>query len=146
MRQWIIMAAKELELMPTTEGGLDYKLNMTQLLDGYPGHEHALPIAPIYKDAIQTIAESKMAVTPTLLVSYGGPWAEEFYYATENPYHDKKLQYFTPYEELAGKSRRRGAWFMEEEHVFPRHAENMKRLVEAGGLAGVGSHGQLQGG
>ena len=145
MRQWIIMAAKELELIPTTEGGLDYKLNMTQLLDGYPGHEHSLPIAPIYKDAIQTIAESKMAVTPTLLVSYGGPWAEEFYYATENPYHDKKLQYFTPYEELAGKSRRRGAWFMEEEHVFPRHAENMKRLVEAGGLAGVGSHGQLQG-
>ncbi len=145
MRQWIIMAAKELELMPTTEGGLDYKLNMTQLLDGYPGHEHTLPIAPIYKDAIQTIAESKMAVTPTLLVSYGGPWAEEFYYATEDPYHDEKLQYFTPYEELAGKARRRGAWFMEEEHVFPRHAENMKRLVEANGLAGIGSHGQLQG-
>jgi len=145
MRQWVIMAAKELELMPTTEGGLDYKLNMTQLLDGYPGHEHALPIAPIYGDAIKTIAESKMAVTPTLLVSYGGPWAEEFYYATEDPYHDEKLQYFTPYEELSGKSRRRGAWFMEEEHVFPRHAENMKRLVEEGALAGVGSHGQLQG-
>lgn len=36
-RQWVIMAAKELKLMPTTEGGLDFKLNMTQLLDGYPG-------------------------------------------------------------------------------------------------------------
>ncbi|PTB92376.1 amidohydrolase, partial [Marivirga lumbricoides] len=144
-RQWIIMAAKELELMPTTEGGLDYKLNMTQLLDGYPGHGHALPINPIYNDAIQTIAESKMAVTPTLLVSYGGPWAEEFYYATEDVYHDKKLQYFTPYEELAQKSRRRSAWFMEEEHVFQKHAQTMKKLVEADGLAGIGSHGQLQG-
>ncbi|RUA33496.1 MAG: amidohydrolase, partial [Bacteroidetes bacterium] len=144
-RQWIIMAAKELELMPTTEGGLDYKLNMTQLLDGYPGHEHSLPIVGIYKDAVQTIAESKMAVTPTLLVSYGGPWAEEFYYATEDVYHDKKLQYFTPYEELAQKSRRRGAWFMEEEHVFPKHAKFMKDLVEADGIGGVGSHGQLQG-
>ncbi len=144
-RQWIIMAAKDLELMPTTEGGLDYKLNMTQLLDGYPGHEHSLPIVGIYKDAVQTIAESKMAVTPTLLVSYGGPWAEEFYYATEDPYHDEKLQYFTPYEELAQKSRRRGAWFMEEEHVFPKHAKFMKDLVEADGIGGVGSHGQLQG-
>ncbi|SDG94957.1 amidohydrolase family protein [Psychroflexus sediminis] len=144
-RQWILMAAKELELMPTTEGGLDYKLNMTQLLDGYPGHEHSLPIVGIYKDAVQTIAESKIAVTPTLLVSYGGPWAEEFYYATEKPYHDRKLQYFTPYEELAKKARRRGAWFMKEEHVFPKHAKFMKDLVEAGGLAGVGSHGQLQG-
>nr|WP_297788784.1 amidohydrolase family protein [uncultured Allomuricauda sp.] len=145
MRQWIIMAAKELELMPTTEGGLDFKLNMTQLLDGYPGHEHSFPIYPIYKDVVLSVAESKMAVTPTLLVSYGGPWAENYYYATEQPYHDKKLQYFTPYEELAQKSRRRGAWFMPEEHVFPKHAEFMKDLVEDDGIGGVGSHGQLQG-
>ncbi len=145
MRQWIIMAAKELKLMPTTEGGLDFKLNMTQLLDGYPGHEHSLPIYPIYKDVVHSVAESKMAVTPTLLVSYGGPWAENYYYATEQPYHDKKLQYFTPYKELAQKSRRRGSWFMPEEHVFPKHAEFMKDLVEDGGIGGVGSHGQLQG-
>lgn len=144
-RQWIIMAAKELELMPTTEGGLDFKLNMTQLLDGYPGHEHSLPIYPIYPDVTKTIAQSKMAVTPTLLVSYGGPWAENYYYATENPYHDKKLQYFTPYHELASKTRRRPGWFMEEEHIFSRHAEFVRDLVKEGGLAGVGSHGQLQG-
>ncbi len=145
MRQWVIMAAKELELMPTTEGGLDIKLNMTQLIDGYPGHEHSLPIYPIYKDVYKSIAEAKMAITPTLLVSYGGPWAEEFYYATEKPFEDTKLQYFTPYDELARKSRRRSAWFMEEEHVFQKHAEFMKNVVEEGGLAGIGSHGQLQG-
>jgi imidazolonepropionase-like amidohydrolase len=29
--------------------------------------------------------------------------------------------------------------------VFQKHAVGMKDLVEAGGLAGVGSHGQLQG-
>jgi hypothetical protein len=144
-RQWIIMAAKEQNLMPTTEGGLDFKLNMTQLLDGYPGHEHALPIYPIYKDVYQSIADSKMCVTPTLLVSYGGPWAENYYYATESPYKDAKLQYFTPYEELAAKSRRRNSWFMPEEHVFAKHAQSMKNLVESGGLAGIGSHGQLQG-
>lgn len=144
-RQWIIMAAKELKLMPTTEGGLDFKLNMTQLLDGYPGHEHSLPIYPIYKDVVKTVADSKMAVTPTLLVSYGGPWAENYYYSRENVWNDKKLQYFTPYKELAQKSRRRPGWFMDEEHVFKKHAEFMKDLVEAGGLAGVGSHGQLQG-
>ena len=144
-RQWVIMAAKELKLMPTTEGGLDFKLNMTQLLDGYPGHEHSLPIYPIYKDVVKSIADSKMAVTPTLLVSYGGPWAENYYYATEDVWGDQKLQYFTPYEELAQKSRRRAGWFMEEEHVFKKHAEFMKALVAADGIAGVGSHGQLQG-
>jgi hypothetical protein len=131
--------------MPTTEGGLDFKLNMTNLIDGYPGHEHSIPIYPLYNDVVKTIASSKMAVTPTLLVSYGGPWAENFYYETENVYSDAKMQYYTPYEELASKSRRRAAWFLPEEHVFQKHAKSMKQIVEAGGLAGVGSHGQLQG-
>ena len=144
-REWIIMAAKEQSLMPTTEGGLDFKLNMTNLLDGYPGHEHALPIYPLFKDVTKTIAESKMCVTPTLLVAYGGPWAENYYYETENPFMDPKLKYFTPYEELAQKARRRSSWFMPEEHVFRKHAEGINAIVKQDGLAGIGSHGQLQG-
>ena len=144
-RQWIIQAAKEQGLMPTTEGGLDFRLNMTQLLDGYPGHEHSFPIHPIYNDVLQMVKQSKMTYTPTLLVSYGGPWAENYYYATENVQGDKKLNHFTPKSELDAKSRRRPGWFMPEEHVFQKHAEFVKDLVEAGGLSGVGSHGQLQG-
>ena len=81
-----------------------------------------------------------------MLVAYGGPWAENYFYARENAYHDEKLQSFTPYEELAGKARRRGAgWFMEEEYNFPRLAKVVADIVNAGGKAGVGSHGQLQG-
>lgn len=144
-RQWIIMAAKEQKLMPTTEGGLDFKLNMTNLIDGYPGHEHSLPIYPLYSDIATTIAQSKMAYTPTLLVAYGGPWAENYYYATEKVNGDPKLNHFTSKSELDQKSRRRPGWFMDEEHVFPDHAKFVNDLVKAGGLAGVGSHGQLQG-
>ena len=148
-RQWVIMAAKEQQLMPTTEGGLDFKLNMTQLFDGYPGHEHAIPVHPLYSDVTRTIAESKMAYTPTLLVAYGGPWAENFYYTTESPLHDPKLNRFTPYNELNEKARRRagglGGWFAPEDHVFQKHAQGVNDVVKQGGLAGVGSHGQLQG-
>jgi Tol biopolymer transport system component len=148
-RQWVIMAANEQKLMPTTEGGLDYKLNMTQLFDGYPGHEHAIPVHPLYSDVTKTIAESKMAYTPTLLVSYGGPWAENFYYTTESPLHDPKLNRFTPYNEMNSKARRRvgglGGWFAPEDHVFEKHARGVNSIVTQGGLAGVGSHGQLQG-
>ncbi|MDA0313889.1 MAG: amidohydrolase family protein [Bacteroidetes bacterium] len=148
-RQWVIMAAKEQQLMPTTEGGLDYKLNMTQLFDGYPGHEHSIPVFPLYSDVTQTIAKSKMAYTPTLLVAYGGPWAENYYYTTESPLHDEKLNRFTPYNELNKKARRRvgslGGWFAPEDHVFQKHAQGVNSIVKQGGLAGVGSHGQLQG-
>lgn len=145
-RQWIIMAARNQQLMPTTEGGLNIKLNITNLLDGYPGHEHAIPVYPLYGDLIKTIAQSKMCVTPTLLVAYGGPFAENYFWETENPYHDAKLQYFMPYDELAGKTRRvKAGWFMPEEQVFPKHAKTMKSIVEAGGLAGIGSHGEFNG-
>ena len=144
-RQWVIQAAKEQKLMPTTEGALDFKLNLTEILDGYPGHEHSYPVTPLYKDIIQSVAEAQIAYTPTLLVSYGGPWAENYFYSRENPYHDKKLQYFTPYTDLASKSRRRPGWFMDEEHVFTKHANFVEDLINAGGLTGVGSHGQLQG-
>ena len=144
-RQWIIQAAKEQQLMPTTEGGLDFKLNMTNLIDGYPGHEHAFPIYPLYKDFTTAVAASQMTYTPTLLVAYGGPWAENFYYATENVNGDPKLNHFTAKSELDQKSRRRPGWFMKEEHVFEDHSRFVNDLVKAGGNAGVGSHGQLQG-
>ena len=144
-RQWVIEAAREQGLMPTTEGGLDFKLNMTQMIDGYPGHEHAFPIYPLYKDVIHLVKETQMAYTPTMLVAYGGPFAENYYFATENVQGDAKLNYFMPKSELDARTRRRPGWFMKEEHIFARHAEFVRDLVEAGGIAGVGSHGQLQG-
>lgn len=145
-RQWIIMAAKEQELMPTTEGALNFKLNMTQIIDGYPGHEHSFPIYPLYQDVVKLVNESRTAYTPTLLVSYGGPWAENYYYETENVQGDVKLNYYLPKSLLDASTRRRNdGWFMKEEYVFENHAVFVKDLVEAGGLSGVGSHGQLQG-
>ena len=154
-RQWIIQAAKELELMPTTEGGLDFKIDMTHAIDGYPGIEHNLPIAPIYSDVVELFKESETTNSPTLLVSYGGPFGENWFYATEDVHDDPKLNVFVPEGNIDARARRRGpggggspgqaGWFLEEEHVFPRHAEFVKKMLESGARMGVGSHGQLQG-
>jgi len=145
-RQWIIQAAREQRIMPTTEGGLDFKANLTQVIDGYPGHEHSFPVFPLYQDVIDLVSFSKTAYTPTLLVAYGGPWTENFFYATERPHDDPKLNKFMPHDNLDSRSRRRNAgWFMEEEYVHVEQSGFAKDLVEAGGRAGVGSHGQLQG-
>jgi hypothetical protein len=152
-RQWVIMAAREQKLLPTTEGGLDLKLDETQVIDGYPGHEHSLPVFPFYSDVVQLMAQSKSVYTPTLIVSYGGPFGENYWYTRHNPHDDAKLRRYTPHQELDSKTRRRGegpgpgpgGWFMEEEHVFRRESAQLKKIVDAGGMAGVGSHGQLQG-
>ncbi|HLG04717.1 MAG TPA: amidohydrolase family protein [Gemmatimonadales bacterium] len=150
-RQLLIIAARELKLMPTTEGGLEYRLNMTHAMDGYPGVEHTMPIAPAYGDVVELFKASGTTNTPTLLVSYGGPWAENYYYTNENVVGDAKLARFTMKEELDSKIRRRnpgpgpGGWFHKNEYAFRKHAAWIKDLVEAGGRAGIGSHGQLQG-
>jgi Tol biopolymer transport system component len=150
-RQWIIQAAKELELMPTTEGGLDFKLDLTHAIDGYSGIEHALPIAPIYDDVVELFKASQTTNSPTLLVSYGGPFGENYFYTKENVHDDPKLRRFAPEASVDARSRRRGGnpgrggWFLDEEYVFPKHAEFVKNLIADSARAAVGSHGQLQG-
>mgnify|MGYP001175600701 CR=1 FL=1 len=152
-RQYIIMAAKELGIMPTTEGGLDFRLNVTHALDGYPGIEHALPITPIFEDVVELFKTSQTTNSPTLLVSYGGPFGENYFYATEDVIGDKKLGAFMPRGQIDARARRRGSefgyqqggWFQKDEYVFARHAEFIKKLVEGGARAAVGAHGQIQG-
>jgi Tol biopolymer transport system component len=154
-RQWIIQAAKELELMPTTEGGLDFKLELTHAIDGYSGIEHSLPIAPIYDDVVELFKASQTTNSPTLLVSYGGPFGENYFYSKENVHDNEKMRRFSPHESIDARSRRRGTgaggspgrggWFLDEEYVFPKHAEFVKKLLADSARAAVGSHGQLQG-
>jgi hypothetical protein len=144
-RQWIVMAAREQRITPTLEGGLDFKKNMTEAMDGYAGTEHTLPIAPLYKDAVELFAKSGITYTPTLLVQYGGPWAENYWYETTDIFADEKLRRFTPFSELERRGLRRPQWFRESEYSFKLFAEQARKIYEAGGRIGVGGHGQLQG-
>jgi Tol biopolymer transport system component len=144
-RQFMVQAAKELEMMPTTEGGLDLKLNLTHVIDGFHGNEHTLPITPLYKDVLQIFAQSGIAETPTLIVNYGGPFGEDYWYEYSEVHDNAKLNHFTPHKILDEKTKRRPAWFRKDEFEFPKLAAQMAKLERAGGLVGVGSHGQLQG-
>ena len=143
-RQWIVQAASELGMMPTTEGALDMKLDLTHAIDGFSGNEHSLPVVPIYKDVAELYAASGTGYTPTLLVSYGGPWAENWFYTRETVHDNKKLRRFVPHDVIDGVTRKR-TWFREGEHIFQALAESAAKIVRAGGRVGVGAHGQLQG-
>ena len=120
------------------------RLNMTHAIDGFSGNEHNFPVVDLYADAVQLVARSGMSYTPTLLVTYGGPWAENYFYAKESPHDDPKLRRFTPLSFLAARTLRR-FWFHEREYSFPRVAAGAAKIIRAGGKVGVGAHGQLQG-
>ncbi len=150
-RQWLVMAARELELMPTTEAGLDYQADLTHAMDGYPGIEHNVPIYPLYHDVVRLFSATKVLNTPTLIVSFGGPMGEIYWFTTEDVLGNERLVRFTPRETLDSRTRRRAgaagsvAWAIDEEYVFEDHARFLADVVADGGFAGVGSHGQLQG-
>ena len=144
-RQWVVMASKKLGLMPTTEGGSDMKMDITHAIDGFHGNEHTLPVTPLYDDVVQLFAKTRTAYTPTLLVAYGGPIADEYWFSRENVHDDVKLNRFYPHNWLDQLTRRRSRWVKEDEFIFPKVAEGAARIQRAGGLVGVGGHGELQG-
>jgi imidazolonepropionase-like amidohydrolase len=125
--------------------------------DGYSGHEHTIPTFPNQSDFARLLTESRTVYTPTILVAYGGPWAENYYYATEDVIGDAKLRRFTPWSEIEAKALRRGGssgqvttgagagWFHPRVQVFSKIGEQLRDMVAAGAKVGVGSHGQLQG-
>jgi Tol biopolymer transport system component len=144
-RQFMVEASKELEMMPTTEGALDLKLNLTHVIDGFHGNEHTLPITPLFKDVLQLFAQSGISETPTLIVNYGGPFGQEYWFENTNVHDNRKLNHFTPHNLIDEKTNRRPDWFRQDEYAFPKLSAQMAKLLRAGGLVGVGSHGQLQG-
>jgi Tol biopolymer transport system component len=144
-RQYMVQAAKELEMMPTTEGALDLKLDLTHVIDGFHGNEHTLPVTPLYKDVLQMFTQSGISETPTLIVNYGGPFGEDYWYEYSEVHDNAKLNRFTPHRVIDEKTKRRPGWFRKDEYEFPKLAAQMAKLERAGGLVGVGSHGQIQG-
>lgn len=145
VRQLVAMATKEYNITPTTEGALDMKLNISQMIDGYSGHEHSLPIQPLYKDMVEFVKQTQTYYTPTLLVAYGGPWAENYYFQNTDVLGNAKLNRYIPRELVNGMLRRRGQWFTKEEYNFNGIAKGAADIVKAGGRVGVGGHGQMQG-
>lgn len=145
VRQWVAVACAEYGLTPTTEGGLDLKLNLTHMIDGYTGHEHSLPIQPLYRDVTKFVADAGIFYTPTILVAYGAPWSENYWFESTNAATDPKLRKWIPAEILDGMVRRRRQWFHPDEYNHKGIAKGAADVVHAGGRVGLGGHGQLQG-
>jgi imidazolonepropionase-like amidohydrolase/Tol biopolymer transport system component len=143
VRQWVITAARELGLTTTTEGGSNFTMNLSLMQDGYPGLEHSLPISPFYRDVVELARESGLTYTPTLIVSYGGPIGRDYYLSRSDVDKEARLRYFTPHDEL--DKWKQVSYNRDDQYVYQLHAEQLKKLVEAGARVGLGSHGEIQG-
>ncbi len=144
VRQWIAEACQELGLMPTAEGAASSKLILTHVLDGFASNEHNLPVTPLYEDVVKLLARSQTAINPTFVVAGGGPVAKNYYLTHHDIHDDEKVNRFVPRHVVDSVSSRL-SWYRNSEYVFPAMAADMLRIADAGGIVGIGSHGELAG-
>jgi Tol biopolymer transport system component len=139
LRQWVIEAAREQHLTSTTEGGGNFVLNLTQMIDGYPAQEHSWPITPIYKDVVQLVVQSDLIDTPTIGDVESG-WG---YYGRqiEASQMDKIKRFDARYSVSTRQFLRERDYYNLESYTFPRKAADFAKVIAAGGKVALGSHG-----
>lgn len=143
-RQQVVTAARELEMMVVPEGGSLFQHNMTMVIDGHTGVEHAIPVGAVYGDVEQLWGGTEVGYTPTTVVGYGGIWGENYWYAHTNVFEHERLLRFVPRDRVESRSRRRmlashGDW----NHIDISRATT--KLEAAGVQVNVGAHGQREG-
>jgi hypothetical protein len=120
------------------------KLDLTQILDGFAGNEHAMSAAPLSKDVAELFARTRVSYTPTLQITQGGPVGMNFFVARDRPLDDPKVAHFFP-PAAREKLFARAVWYEPGQYFFPAVAAGAAKIQRAGGLVGVGSHGNVPG-
>lgn len=142
-RQWLVMAAERLGMMPTCEGALSFKLDLTQIIDGFSGNEHSLA-TPLHRDVIELLARSRTSNDTTLQITNGGPPGQDWFITHDDPIADPRFRHFTP-PFAADQIALHREWRPFSEYLFPRVAADSDRTQKAGGVLAVGSHGEVPG-
>jgi len=143
-RQQVLQAAREYGMMVVPEGGSTYQHNLTMIVDGHTGIEHNIPVAPLYNDVLSLWAENPVGYTPTLVVNYGGPNAEYYWYQHTNVWDQDRLLRFHPRPEIDARARR-PQMVPDNEWQHIKVARSAKDLIDRGGKVQLGAHGQRQG-
>lgn len=144
VRQWIAQVSDELDLIPTTEGALSFKLDLSQILDGYAGVEHAMPPTIHYSDLRTLFARSGTSNNLTLMNTHGGLPALSNFINKSDSLNSLKFSHFAP-DWFSQKRAEEAKMYQDANYSFPDVARTGLKLHEAGGVVGVGGHGDVPG-
>ena len=137
-------AARQVGLNVVPEGGSTFMHNLTMLVDGHTGIEHAVPVAAIYDDVVQLWSATDVGYTPTLGVAYGGLMGENYWYAHTDVWDHDRLEAFVPRDVLDPASRR-ATIVPDAEYNHIAAAAVAAKLAESGVGVQIGAHGQREG-
>ena len=143
-RQQILEAARQTGMMVVPEGGSLFQTNMTMVIDGHTGVEHAIPVANAYDDVKQLWSQTHVGYTPTLGVAYGGLDGEHYWYAHTDVWKHPLLSRYVPRSILEPRAVRRETAPEEDFNVL-KTAKTAVELQRAGIAVNLGAHGQREG-
>ncbi|HKU14665.1 MAG TPA: amidohydrolase family protein [Steroidobacteraceae bacterium] len=144
-RQMVTTAAREAGMLVVCEGGSLYHMDMSMVADGNTSIEHNVPPERFYDDVMQFWPSTGVAYTPTLVVTYGGPGSEHFFYQESEVWQHPILSRYVPPHILQPRSVRRQMAPQSDYQAFRDSAANAKRLLDKGVLVNTGAHGQREG-
>jgi imidazolonepropionase-like amidohydrolase len=143
-RQQVIEAARREGLMTVAEGGSLFHQDMNLVADGTTGVEHNVPTLTMYDDVTQLWGGSDAGYTPTLVVTFGGLTAEDYYYQQDEVWKHPILSKFVPPAVLQPRAVRR-PMAPESDYRDDDAAAAARVLLEAGVTVNTGAHGQREG-
>ncbi|NVK88321.1 MAG: PD40 domain-containing protein [Gammaproteobacteria bacterium] len=143
-RQQVIAAGRKLGIMVVPEGGAKFYANMTQVIDGHTGIEHALPIEKAYDDVKQLWSQTESGYSPTFVVAYGGLSGETYWYDRTNVWQNERLMRWTPKYLVEPASIRR-THAPDNHYNHFKVASFAKELRDKGVRVVIGAHGQREG-
>ena len=144
VREWVAIACRELGLQPTTEGASSLKLDLSQVIDGFAGNEHALAAAPLGPDVVQLMAQMHTSYATTEMVTHTAPPGADWFVAADDAQANPKMRRFWPASAIEQKLVSR-PWRPLAEYRFPEVGQGAAALAAAGGLVGMGAHGEVPG-
>ena len=117
---------------------------MTLIADGNTALEHNIPQAMLYEDVISYFAQTRVAYTPTLVVTFGGLAGDPYWRSHTDVWrHPILSRHVPPHILQPANVRRRQA--PEEDFVDAKSAAQAKKLMERGVNVTIGAHGQEEG-
>jgi imidazolonepropionase-like amidohydrolase/Tol biopolymer transport system component len=143
-RQQVVAASIAENIQVVAEGASLFAQDMALIADGNTALEHNIPQLVLYEDVISFFAQTKVAYTPTLVVTYGGLAADPYWRSHTDVWRHPILSRHVPPHILQPANVRR-TQAPEEDYVDAKSAAQAKKLFDRGVNVSIGAHGQEEG-
>lgn len=143
-RQQVVAASIAENIQVVAEGASLFAQDIALIADGNTALEHNIPQLTLYEDVISFFAQTKVAYTPTLVVTYGGLAADPYWRSHMDVWRHPILSKHVPPHILQPANVRR-TQAPEEDFVDARSAAQALKLFKRGVNVSIGAHGQEEG-